>query len=86
MSLLDIAEKRWVEMRVRERRAFLKELEERLGRFLPTASEAPSEVFAHTVDFNSLPGDLQGSLILALAENGFSAEKYIERIELFRVR
>jgi len=81
MGFHDAAQKLWVEMRVREREAFLKELEARFCGNKFISSETPLEALALIVDFNSLPEDLQGMLVLALTESGFSAERCVKSTE-----
>lgn len=76
MSIVETASEFWKTMTVAEREELLKKLEDTMSDGSSEWQETPREVFTNTPDFNSLPSDLCGHLLISLTSDGFSAEKF----------
>lgn len=86
MDFRDTCAERWRMMRVKERRELLEKLRESMEYYPALWKEEPIEVLANLPDFDILPSDLCGHLILALDKSGFSVEKFNSRMKNFKVR
>lgn len=84
MSLLIRAQENWESLSVADRAALLADLKACMADDPALWDELPAEMLAHVPDFDSLPGDLCGHLIMALTPSGFRAEKFGATCALFR--
>lgn len=78
MGFPEMGERLWQKMRISEREIFLAQLAEATHRKPEWWDGMTSEAIARTSCFDDVPGDLRGTLMLAMTEEGFSIKKLTE--------
>lgn len=81
MSAVGKAKRAWENLTVAERRSVLKALGEAMSKKTSQWQEIPIEALVHIPDFDSLPSDLCGHLLISLTTRGFSSEKFTRFFE-----
>jgi len=73
MSIFDMPQKFWEDMSAEDRQSLLEGLRQSLSDYQESwwGGKSPEEL-SQEDDFDSLPGDLSGRLLLAFTNNGFS--------------
>lgn len=75
MSAVGRAGDAWFDLTVREREELLSGMHQAMGG-VSVWDDVPIEVFANTPDFESLPPDLAGHLLIAHTPTGYSLEEF----------
>ncbi|OHA06632.1 MAG: hypothetical protein A2934_01020 [Candidatus Sungbacteria bacterium RIFCSPLOWO2_01_FULL_47_10] len=75
MSILSHCKKLWESATVPNRKKFLEQMAQAMGNPANVWNEVPLWALANIPDFDSLPSDLCGHLLVACTESGFDSEK-----------
>lgn len=81
MSFVSQCSFEWAKMAPAERLKLLDGLKAKMASQPDIWDGTPPEAMADTADFNSLPSDLQGHLMLALGERGLTVEQFVAFFE-----
>lgn len=65
----------WYRLSVAKRQELLETMLDTMGED-PVWDEIPAEALANTPDFDSLPSDLMGHLMIAVQKTGFSTKQF----------